>query len=90
MKKNNPWTDRHPGRRRNPFVVRTELNAAIKRQEEARAALFAAGWKPTMANLPSVSESSEFHPQLVVLHAANVAVAEKRIELIRNRRRRRD
>lgn len=84
--KQNPWTGRHPGRRRNPFVVRKELEAAIKRQEEAREALFAAGWKPTMANLPSVSESSEFHKELVVLHAANVAVTETRAQLRRRRR----
>ena len=38
-------------------MVRQELNAAIKQQEEAREALFAAGWKPTMATLPAVNES---------------------------------
>jgi hypothetical protein len=67
-------------------VVRQELNAAIKQQEEARAALFAAGWKPTMANLPSVTESDEFHKELVALHAANVAVTQTRAELRRRRR----
>lgn len=86
MKKNNPWTGRHPGRRRNPFVVRQELNAAIKRQEEARKALFAAGWKPTMATLPAVTEEHNFLKELVTLHAANVAVTEKRMELRRRRR----
>lgn len=84
--KQNPWTGRHPGRRRNPFVVRQELEAAIKRQEEARAALFAAGWKPTMANLPSVSESDEFRKEFAALYSANVAVTETRTELRRRRR----
>jgi len=69
-------------------VVRKELEAAIQRQEEARAALFAAGWKPTMANLPSVTEDHQYHKELVALNAANVAVTEKRAEMYRSRRRR--
>jgi hypothetical protein len=85
MARNNPWTGRHPGRRRNPWVVRKELEAAVKRQEEARAALFAAGWKPTMATLPSVTEDSQFLKELVALNSANVAVTEKRMELRRRR-----
>jgi hypothetical protein len=83
--KDNPWTGRHPGRRRNPWVVRQELDAAVKHQKEAREALFAAGWKPTMATLPAVNES-QFLKELLVLNAANVAVTEKRMELRRRRR----
>lgn len=74
-----------PVRRRSPLVVRKELNAALKRQEEARTALFAAGWKPTMATLPAVNES-QFLKELLELNAANVAVTEKRVELRRRRR----
>ena len=65
-----------------------DARAAIQRQEEARAALFAAGWKPTMANLPSVTEDHQYHKELVALNAANVAVTEKRAEMYRSRRRR--
>ena len=83
--RNNPWTGRHPGRRRNPWVVRKELEAAVQQQEAAREALFAAGWKPTMATLPAINES-HFLRELLDLNAANVAVTEKRMELRRRRR----